>query len=149
MVKSAEDARKTIKFLNENNVGRIAILIFNAKTQRRRGAKDKRQSIKDFLGVSDDFAEFLSEVFPREMAAQMVEDFDYKQSDETFATLDGDLSFGGKFFICGKPNANEKNISLLAFKRELRELETKSHALSKEIERTDKETETARLYLTE
>ncbi len=83
------------------------------------------------------------------MSARMVEDFDYEQSDKNFATLDGDLNFGGKLFVSGKANANEKNTSLLAFKRELRELKTNSEKLGKEIERAEKETESARLYLTE
>jgi chromosome segregation protein len=159
LVESAEDARKTIAYLNENNLGRISILVLSsAKTQRRKvtenqgqRTKDKRQKISDFLGVSDEIAEVLMEVFRREMTAQLVEDFDAAEaeSDETFATFDGDLNFGGKFFVSGKPNANEKNTSLLAFKRELRELKTNSEKFGKEIEKTEKETEKARLNLVE
>jgi len=151
LVESAEDARKTIAYLNENNLGRIAILVFNAKTQRRKDAKDKEQTIKDFLGVSDDLAEILTEVFPREMAAQIVEDLNKAKvnSDEIFADFDGDMNFGGKLFVSGKLNKGEKNSSLLAFKRELRELKTKSELSGKEIERAETETERARLYLTE
>ncbi len=149
LVETEEDARKTIDYLNENNVGRIAILIFNAKTQRRKDAKNKGQ-IKDFLGISDDFAEILEEIFPREMSAKLVEDFDYSEkSDENFATFEGDLNFGGKLFVGGKANANEKNTSLLAFKRELRELKTNSETLSEEIEKAEKETEKARKILVE
>ncbi len=33
LVESAEDARKTITYLNENNIGRIAILVFNARSE--------------------------------------------------------------------------------------------------------------------
>jgi len=151
LVESAEDARKTIAYLNENNLGRISILIFNAKTQRRKDAKDKGQSIKDFLDVSDDLAEILMEVFPREMSAQLVENFDKAKvkDDEIFADFDGDLNFGGKLFVSGKSNKGEKNSSLLAFKRELRELKTKSELSGKEIERAETETEKARFYLTE
>ena len=152
LVASAEDARKTIRFLNQNNLGRIALLIFDAKSKAQSPkSKVQKSKIKEFLGISDDVAEFLSEVFPREMSVQITENLDEGKiaSDEIFATLDGDLNFGGKLFICGSAKANEKNTSLLAFKRELRELETKSNALSKEIERADKETETARFDLTE
>ena len=149
LVETEEDARKTIDYLNENNVGRIAVLVFNAKTQRHEDAKNKKQ-IKDFLGISDDFSEIISEVFPREMSAKLVEDFDYaEKSGETFATFEGNLNFGGKLFVGGKANANEKNNSLLAFKRELRELKSNSNLLSEEIEKAEKETEQARRILTE
>ena len=149
LVETEKDARKTIEFLNKNNVGRIAILIFNAKTQRREDAKDKGQNIKDFLGISEEFAEILEEIFPREMSAKLVGDFNYTKNDETFATYEGDLNFKGKLFIGGKPNTNEKNTSLLAFKRELRELKSNSETLSAEIESNETETEKARKILIE
>ncbi|MDQ3181158.1 MAG: chromosome segregation protein SMC, partial [Acidobacteriota bacterium] len=178
LVESAEDARKTIAYLNENNIGRIAILVFNARseppapaggfsernqenypqinTDRHRfenkgqRSKDKERNLKDFLGVSDEVAELLNEIFPREMAAQITENLDETkaESDEVFATFDGDLNFGGKLFVSGKPNANEKKISLLAFKRELRELETNSTVLGKKIEKAETGAERARFNLT-
>ncbi|CAN5192318.1 hypothetical protein BH20ACI1_BH20ACI1_12000 [soil metagenome] len=154
LVETEEDARKTIDYLNENNVGRIAILIFNAKTQKmengKRKTENKKEQIRDSLGISEEFAEILEEIFPREMSAKLVEDFDYSEkSDENFATFAGDLNFGGKLFIGGKANANEKNNSLLAFKRELRELKSNSEKLAKEIEKAEKETEKARKILVE
>ena len=149
LVETEDDARKTIDYLNENNVGRIAILVFNAKTQRRKDAKNKGQ-IKDLLGISDEFAEVLEEVFSREMSAKLVEDFDYSEkNDENFATFAGDLNFGGKLFVGGKVNANEKNTSLLAFKRELRELKSTGELLSNEINSNEIETEKVRKILVE
>ncbi len=150
LVETEEDARKTIDYLNNNNVGRIAILVFKAKTKNKgQRTKDEGQ-IKDFLGISDEFAKILEEIFPREMSAKLVEDFDYaEKSNETFATFEGDLNFGGKLFVCGKANANEKNNSLLAFKRELRELKSNSQTLNAEIEKAEKETEKARKILIE
>ena len=149
LVETEEDARKTIDYLNENNVGRIAILVFNAKTQRHKDAKNKGQ-IKDLLGISDEFAEVLEEVFSREMSAKLVEDFDYSEkNDENFATFAGDLNFGGKLFVGGKVNANEKNTSLLAFKRELRELKSTGELLSNEINSNEIETEKVRKILVE
>lgn len=150
LVESAEDAKKTIVYLDKNNVGRIAILVFNARNKGQR-TKDKGQTIKEFLGISDDIAEFLAEVFPREMSAQITGNFEKEKiaGDEIFANLDGDLNYGGKLFVSGKPNANEKNNSLLAFKRELRELKISSEKVDKESRSAEKETERARLYLTE
>ncbi|MGI8639914.1 MAG: chromosome segregation protein SMC [Pyrinomonadaceae bacterium] len=162
LVESAEDARKTIVYLNENNLGRISILVFSpakaqsiqGKSEKAKGKseiEDQRPKIEDFLGISDEIAELLDEVLPREMAAQLVEDFHAAkvESDEIFATFDGDLNFGGKLFVSGKANANEKNSSLLAFKRELRELKTNSEKLGKEIEKAERETEKASLCLVE
>ena len=62
---------------------------------------------------------------------------------------EGDLAFGRKLFVSGKANANEKNSSLLAFKRELRELETAVKNLTKETEKAEKETAKARAKLAE
>lgn len=151
LVANLEDARKTIDYLNKNNIGRIAILVFDENAQRRAGKKSEAQKIKDYLGISDDVAAFLAEVFPREMSVQIIDNFDAEKigGDEVFANADGDLNFGGKLFVSGKPNSNEKNTSLLAFKRELRELETKSNSLSKEVERAANKTEKSRSNLTE
>ncbi|CAN5681457.1 chromosome segregation protein SMC [soil metagenome] len=167
LVESVEDAQKTISFLNENNLGRISILVLSpVKAQRRKGAeiegksgikdqkpktKDRKPKTEGFLGISDEIAEILMEVFPREMSAQIVGNLDEikAETDEIFATFDGDLNFGGKLFVSGKSNANEKNTSLLAFKRELRELKTNSEKFGKEIEKAGKETEKVRLSLVE
>jgi chromosome segregation protein len=168
LVNSAEDARRTIGFLSDNNLGRIAVLVQDSgfKIQdsgfriqdskskvKNSGKKNKieKHTIADFLGVSDDFAELLAEVFPREMSAEMIENFDSVkvENDETFVTLKGDLNFGGKLFVGGKSNANEKNTSLLAFKRELRELADAAEKLNAEVEKTTAETTKAREVLAE
>jgi chromosome segregation protein len=154
LVETEEDARKTIEYLNKNNVGRIAVLIQNSKFKIQNSkpkTKNRKPKIADFLNISEDFAVVLEEIFTREMSAQVVEDFDEikVKSDENFVNLDGDFVFGGKLFVGGKANSNEKNSSLLAFKRELRELEKQSEKLAKETEKSEKETEKARRILTE
>jgi chromosome segregation protein len=154
LVESEEDARKTIKYLNENKIGRISVLVFSpAKAQSRKEAKEianRKSQIANLIGVSEDFAVLLEEVFPREMSAQLVKDFDEikVKSDESFVNAEGDFNFGGKLFVGGRANSNEKNSSLLAFKRELRELEKQSEKLAKETEKAEKETEKARQILT-
>jgi chromosome segregation protein len=134
LVETEEDARKVAQYVRENNVGRISVLVFNAKTQSGKGAKGK----DNYLGIDKDFASLLEEVFPREMAAQIVDNIDTSKN-ESFVTNDGDLVFKGKLFISGKANQNEKNSSLLGFKRELRELQTNYERLSKEVEKADKD----------
>ncbi len=149
LVATIDDARKTIDYLDKS-IGRIAIIVFNFSENSHKTPNTK-QNIKDLLDISDDFAEFLTGIFPREMSVQITENLGEAKAEgnEVFANLDGDLNFGGKLFISGKQNSNEKNTSLLAFKRELRELDTKNKALSKEVERAEKATDKARFDLTE
>ncbi len=161
LVESEEAARKTIRFLNENNLGRTSFLVQTRKSETPNSKlktlnsnskiENRRLIIKDILGVSDEFAELLTEIFPREMNARLIENLKdiTAETDEFFVTFDGDSAFGGKLFIGGKTNASGKNTSLLAFKRELRELGNATEKLSKEIEKAEKETANARKKLTE
>jgi chromosome segregation protein len=160
LVESETDARKTIQYLNEHNLGRIGVLVVKEGEKGRKGEWEKKQRTKDegrrtklldFLGVSDDFAEILVEIFPREMSAETVENFDKLKfsGDKNFVNFNGDLVFGGKLFVGGRAGANEKNSSVLAFKRELRELEERNASLKKEFESAEKETEKTRKILSE
>jgi chromosome segregation protein len=157
LVESDADARKTLAYLNENKLGRLGVLVFSAKPQNGKGAKenkaqrakDEGQKVYDFLGVDGDFAKLLAEVFPREASAELVENLEKVKSkpEQIFVDSDGDLMIGGRLFVGGKANASEKNSSLLAFRRELRELESAGEKLKKEIEKAEKETEKARRNL--
>ncbi len=172
LVETEAAARKTISYLNENNLGRVAVLAIgnkaNAECGMRNGeekTKDRKtkpkehsalrnshSAIKDFLGLSDEFTALLERVFPREMAANVVENFDDVKAanDLIFVNFDGDLLVGGKLFVGGKnAKSNEKNNSLLAFKRELRELDATLKNLSEAVKSSEKETETARARLSE
>ncbi|MCV4684335.1 hypothetical protein OFB94_32125, partial [Escherichia coli] len=65
----------------------------------------------------------LEEAFPREMAARIVEDFSgIENSGQIFVNRKGDIRFGSRLSVYGRVNTDEKNASLLAFKRELSEL---------------------------
>lgn len=135
LVKSEKDAQKVVNFLNTNNLGRIPVLVFDPRSESG-SVTGIGDSISQFLGVSKDFEAALTKIFPREMSAQIVENVEKikgKKAD-IFLTLNGDLVIGGKLYISGNANAGEKNSSLLAFKRELREL-------AKDFERSKKETE--------
>jgi chromosome segregation protein len=154
VVKSESDARKTIAFLNENKIGRIGVLVEDSRFKIRDSRfKEKRSKMRigDLLGVSDDFAGILAEVFPREWAALLVEDFSEarSESDEILVDYSGDLLISRKFFVGGNASGGEKNDSLLAFKRELRELEKDARRLENEAEKAEIETEKARVVLAE
>ncbi len=156
LVETEIEARKTIRYLNENNLGRISVLVHNPKSETQ-GPKSKLKisnskfQISNLIGISDDFAAFLAPIFPREMTAQLIENFEQAKTKdaEILVNFNGDLNVGGKLFVGGKANANEKNTSLLAFKRELRELGTTNEKLSKEVEKAEREAGKAREILAE
>ena len=152
LVETNGDAQKTVQYLRENNLGRIAVLVVpSSKFQvpSKKTIRNPKSEIRNLIGVSDDFAEDLATVFPREMSAELIENLNQAKtnSDQSFVDAEGDFVFGGKLFVSGKTNANEKNSSLLAFKRELRELETAINISAKEIERAEKEAAKAQANL--
>jgi chromosome segregation protein len=151
LVETEADARRTVEYLKNHNLGRIAVLIFPAGPPRGKDRKPKNEdrSIVNFLGLENDLADYLTEIFPREMAAELIEnvgEIDLK-AGENLVSAEGDLVFGGRLFVSGKANAGEKNSSLLAFKRELRELQAQCDRLEAEIKTAEEETARARQNL--
>jgi len=153
LVESETDARKTFSYLNENNIGRIPVLVAESPKSKVQSPKSNKtnSNIAELIGVSEDFSAILKTLFPREMSAELVEKIEEveEKSDGVFVDLVGNLLVDGKLFVGGKANANEKNNSLLAFKRELRELETLTGNLAKDVEVSEKETEKSRKKLAE
>lgn len=155
LVETEADALKVMRYLSENNLGRIGILVTgnqrSVSNQPEAESRKPKANLIDFLGVSGEFAELLQKVFPRETSARVIENFDKIKLKETenFVDFGGDLIFGGKLFVAGKLNANEKNSSLLAFKRELRELAAKSAKLAGDFEKAERETTEACAVLSE
>ncbi len=163
LVETKEDAQKVFSWLKTKDVGRISILILDAKSKRRDEKCDKNSSenqsnisnfkfqISNLLNLSEDFAETLKQIFPREMAAQLVENFAGAdtQESEIYVNYAGDLLINGRLLVGGKTTSNEKNNSLLAFKRELRELEKDARKLGGEVEKAESEAEKARGVLAE
>lgn len=134
LVETEEEARKIAKYVSENKVGRIAVLVQNPKSK----VLSQKSPIQNLIGASDELASLLTEVFPNEMSASLIENID-EAKDKSYVTTDGDLVFSGKLFISGKANQNDKNSSLLGFKRELRELQVDYEKLAKEVETGEKE----------
>jgi len=155
LVETETDARKTFSYLKENNLGRISILVVQSSKLKAQSSKKEVQNLKskiqNLIGVSDEFAAVLEKVFPIEMSARLVENFENLKAkdDGIFISFDGDLLVGGKLFVGGKQKSNEKNLSLLAFKRELRDLEAAFQKSGEAIKKAEKETEKARVRLSE
>ncbi len=154
LVETETDAQKTVEYLKKSNLGRIAVLVVPSsrfQVSVKKAIQNPQSKIQNLIGVSEDFAKVLAEVFPREMALEFAENPTEANaaSNKNLIDAEGDFVFGGKLFVSGKANANEKNSSLLAFKRELRELAAAIGISGKEIEKAEKETAKARANLAE
>lgn len=143
LVDTEKDARRVSSWLANNEVGRIAILVVPEGKSNSAPAKGKAQDIEGFLGVSADVAAVLRDAFPREMSARLVESFDgiNAKPGEFYVDHNGDFLIGGRLFVSGKASNTGKNTSLLAFKRELRELEKAGETLQGQITIAETETE--------
>ncbi len=150
LVESLADAKKVSTWLKANNIGRTAMLIVPHSASP---AADKfignGDSIGESLGVSDEIAKLLREVFPREMAAKLVDDLDGASGSDILINHEGDLLLGGRLFVGGKVRSDGKNESLLAFKRELKSLEKITKKLSSEIDSAKTVVDQARENLAE
>jgi len=121
LVDSEADAVRAAKWLNANHIGRVSVLALSGSGE---GYTPAMGNIAEYLGVSADFARTLARVFPGEMSARVAENIDGVDlnSPGIWVTFDGDLIVGGKFFTSGKTPNEGNDASLLAFKREIREL---------------------------
>lgn len=134
LVPTSGDARKVADWLNGQTSGRIASLVVG---DPRIGAVDQSfdsDRIEDLLGVSGEIRESLKAIFPREMSARLVDDvYSANSGGELLVDIKGNMLVGGKLFISGTSSANEENASLLAFKRELADLEINAKRLADDV----------------
>jgi len=150
VVDSLADAKRVAAWLRANDIGRTAMIILPkddaGKGETISGVGDK---ISDYLGVSDELARALSQIFPREMSARLVKDLNEQDAldGEILVNYDGDLLLGGRMLVGGKATSSGQNESLLAFKRELNQLEKDCAQLVSGIEKATSGTESARASL--
>ncbi len=147
LVENETDAKKVFDYLTANKLGRIAVLVGSKFKVQSSKSENLKPEISQLLGTSGEVIETLKNVFPIEMSAKFVKDFEQAKAGEVLVDADGNLAVGKKFLVGGKHVAGEKNKSLLAFKRELRGLETDTEKLSKEIEIAETKTEKAKKKL--
>ncbi|MFN6963528.1 MAG: chromosome segregation protein SMC [Pyrinomonadaceae bacterium] len=149
LVESGEDVGKITAWLRENEIGRTAILVL---PEGEAAVEHTPSGIESVLGVEPRLAAVLRRAFPREMSAELVDSFDSLEAGpgKTFVNREGDLLFGGGLIVTGKTSANGKaDDSLLAFKRELHELESACDSLSADVDAAAKRVEQARAELAE
>jgi len=134
LVPTAGDARKVADWLDGQTSGRIASLVVSAPNVGSVDSSFDSDRIEDLLGVSGEIRESLKAIFPREMSARLVDDvYSANVGGELLVDVKGNMLVGGKLFISGTASANEENASLLAFKRELSDLEINTARLSADV----------------
>lgn len=150
LVSSVEDAKRVTEWLSGQEAGRISALIVGETALKSdAGASFGSDSLADMLGVSAELGTLLRDVFPREMAARLVDNLNSSASGSgaTLVNRDGDILIGGRLFISGKSSSDDQNASLLAFKRELSGLGEKAAILEKDLNAAETDTQNERQKL--
>ncbi len=144
LVGSRSDAEKTIGYLTQNELGKIAVLVVGSNGASANG--EAKGTVAKLIGADTKLASALYSAFPREMSAAIVKDLGEAGKNENgiVATWDGDIVAGGSLYISGRTPAKEKNVSILGFKRELNELAASSKELTSRLESAAKAEKSAR-----
>ena len=158
VVPTPDDAVRAAQWLRENNGGRASFLVAGlhggsdevntvtalaCRLEERpalsfglvlEGFRDDLR-ICDLLGAPQQLVTVLKRTLPQKMNARLaasLEDAMAKSiaTGEMYVTLNGDWIASGQFINAGDARDLEEGAGLLAFKRELRELETRAEVLS-------------------
>src|SRR6185503_330292 len=108
--------------------------------------------ISDILGAPQQLITVLQRTLPQKMNARLARNLEEAMeksiaTGEMFVTLNGDWIASGQFVNAGDARDVEEGAGLLAFKRELRELETRAEALGREVEAASNAAKQARARL--
>ncbi|HEX8652689.1 MAG TPA: chromosome segregation protein SMC [Pyrinomonadaceae bacterium] len=109
--------------------------------------------IHDLLGAPRELLAVLSRTIPEKMNARIASNLDHAMTmslatGEMYVTTDGDWVAGGQLVAAGDARALEEGAGLLAFKRELRELEVRAAGLEAEAASAEQVATQARAILT-
>src|SRR6185437_308084 len=156
-----EDAVRGAQWLRENNGGRASFLVAGlhggseeADTITTLACRlEERPSlsfgqvetfrddlrISDLLGAPQQLVTVLQRTLPQKMNARLAANLEEAMmksiaTGEMYVTLNGDWIASGQFVNAGDARDPQEGAGLLAFKRELRELETRAEALAQEVD---------------
>jgi len=177
VVPTPDDAVRGAQWLRENNGGRASFLVAGlhggsdevdtepvtalaCRLEERPllvGMSDGLHEdlrICDLLGAPQQLVTVLKRTLPQKVNARIAANLEDAMArsiatDEMYVTLNGDWIASGQFVNAGDARAVEEGAGLLAFKRELRELETRSEALAQEVETMAKSAKDARTRMVE
>ena len=121
LVESDSDADKVAAWVRENRIGRVSTLVLGRADVLGGGTAGHDGTLGGMIGASADLVRALQSVFPREMSAVLVDDIRKNTTGDGKILIDasGEMSVGSRLFVSGAMETDEKNASLLAFKREL------------------------------
>src|SRR5690242_1318363 len=176
VVPTPDDAVRGAQWLRENNGGRASFLVAGlhggsdeestittlacrleerpslspGQTESVRG--DLR--ISGLLGAPQQLVTVLQRTLPQKMNARLAANLEEAMAKsiatgEMYVTLNGDWIASGQLVNAGDARDLEEGAGLLAFKRELRELETRAEALAREVEAISTSAKDARTRLVE
>ena len=172
VVPTPDDAVRAAQWLRENGGGRASFLVAGlhggseetdtlvCKLEERSAlsmaiVNDLPESlcVCDLLGAPRELVTVLKRTLPQRMNARIasnLEDAMAKSiaSGEMYVTLNGDWIAGGQFVNAGDARDLEEGAGLLAFKRELRELDGRAQALRSEVETAEAAVRQARSRVT-
>jgi chromosome segregation protein len=158
VVPTPDDAIRAAQWLRENNGGRASFLVaglqggseeldtLSCKLEERStlslgltGEIVEDLRICDLLGAPQQLITVLKRTLPHKMNARLAANLDEAMTrslsnGEMYVTLNGDWIASGQFLNSGDARDVEEGAGLLAFKRELRELETRAEAIGREVE---------------
>ena len=161
VVPTPDDAVRAAQWLRENNGGRASFLVaglhggsdeVNTVTALACRLEERpalsfsliegfREDLRicDLLGAPQQLVTVLKRTLPQKMNARLASSLEEAMSKsiatgEMYVTLNGDWIASGQFINAGDARDMEEGAGLLAFKRELRELETRAETLSREVD---------------
>src|SRR5215212_214076 len=178
VVPTPGDAVRAAQWLRENNGGRASFLVAGlhggsdeietntitalaCRMEERpllsNGSSEGiREDLRicDLLGAPQQLVTVLKRTLSQRVNARLaanLEDAMVKSiaTGEMYVTLNGDWIASGQFVNAGDARDLEEGAGLLAFKRELRELETRAEALAREVEAASGSVKDARARLVE
>ncbi len=172
VVPTPDDAARAAQWLRENNGGRASFLVAglhggSEETNALACDVEERPAlsisfaneviaedlkISDLLGAPRELLTVLHRTLPEKMNARLAANLDDAitrslATGEVFVTLNGDWVASGQFVSAGDARALEEGAGLLAFKRELRELEARAEVLSVESRSAEELAKQARARL--
>src|SRR5688572_5744287 len=176
VVPTPDDAVRAAQWLRENNGGRASFLVaglhggseeVNTVTALACRLEERsslsfslvegfREDLRicDLLGAPQQLVTVLKRTLPQKMSARLAASLEEAMTKsiatgEMYVTLNGDWIASGQFINAGDARDLEEGAGLLAFKRELRELETRAEVLATEVDSAAASAKAARDRLVE
>jgi chromosome segregation protein len=172
VVPTPDDAVRAAQWLRENGGGRASFLVAGlhggsdeidtlvCKLEERPTLSMSIVSdipdslcVADLLGAPRELVTVLRRTLPQRVNARIASNLEEAMaksiaSGEMYVTLNGDWIAGGQFVNAGDARDLEEGAGLLAFKRELRELDGRAEALRSEVESAENAARQARSRVT-